>query len=440
MRLNFLLILICLSASCLCAQADSTSHVQPVSFGMIDTVIVTGNDKTKESVILREMTLKTGVEATPEAIEFDRGRIYSIGLFTSVDISFVPFEGKNLLVVDVKERWYIIPLPLFGFRDRDPKKPYYCAGLLHNNFRGLNQKLFGSVVFGYNPSLAFQFSDPWIDRDNNLYFSGGLSFSRIRNRSAIAATNTGNFDELHYDINASLGKRFTIYKTVGINLGYQMVEVTENQPGRTVASNGTDRFLYGSISFSHDSRDLRDYSTQGTLVSLYITKYGFGESELSFTRLGADIRRFTPLPFNFTFATRVHGSIVSGGVIPTYARSYFGYGERIRGYFKTVFEGENIAGTSLELRWHLLKPRTIMFSAVSIPQEFAVWRFGISLALFADAGTTWFRGDNVSINSFASGYGGGIVFLLPYDFVVRAEYAWNEYGKGQFVFDVRSSF
>ncbi|MEK7250051.1 MAG: BamA/TamA family outer membrane protein, partial [Bacteroidota bacterium] len=291
----------------------------------------------------------------------------------------------------------------------------------------------------YNPSFAFQFSDPWIDRDNNLYFSGGLSFSRIRNKSAIAAS-TGDFDELHYDINASLGKRFTIYNTAGINLGYQMVEVTENQPGRTVAGNGTDRFLYGSISFSHDSRDLRDYSTQGTLVGLYITKYGFGESELSFTRFGADLRRFTPLPFNFTFATRVHGSIVSGGVIPTYARSYFGYGERIRGYFKTVFEGENIAGTSLELRWPLLKPRTIMFSAVSIPQEFAVWRFGISLALFADAGTTWFRGDNVSINSFASGYGGGIVFLLPYDFVVRTEYAWNEYGKGQFVFGVRSSF
>lgn len=421
------------------AQTDTAQALTLTSFGIIDTVVVVGNEKTKESIILREMTLKPGMEATLEAIEFDRGRIYSTGLFTSVDISVIPVDSRNLMLVDVKERWYIIPLPLFGFRDGDPKKPYYGAGLLHNNFRGMNQKLFGSIVFGYNPSLAFQFSDPWIDKENNLYFSGSLSFSRIRNKSAITTINTPNFDELHYNINASLGKRFTIYQSLGINLGYEVVNVTEYRPGRTVASDGTDRFIYGTLSFAHDSRNLRDYSTQGTYLNVYITKYGFGESALSFTRIGGDLRRFTPLPLDFTLATRLFSSFVSGGVIPTYARSYFGYGDRIRGYFKTVFEGENIGGASVEVRWPLLKPRTIMFTAISIPQEFSVWRFGISLALFADAGTTWFRGTKV-FDAFASGYGGGIAFLLPYDIVARTEYAWNDYGKPQFIFDVRASF
>lgn len=422
------------------SSAQTNSGVNPsISYGVIDTVVVIGNEKTKESIILREMTLQPGSEATQKALEFDRGRIYSIGLFTNVDLSIVPFEQKNLLLVDVKERWYIIPLPLFGFREGDTKKAYYGAGLLHSNFRGMNQKLFGSIVFGYNPSLAFQFSDPWIDRENNLYFNVGLSFSRIRNKSAITSAVTGNFDELHYDINASLGKRFTLYNTVGINLGYQIVEVTESKPGCTVATDGIDRFLYGTLSFSRDTRNLRDYTTEGTWISLYVSKIGFGESEISFTRFGTDLRQFTPLPLNLTLATRLHASIVSGGVIPTYSRSYFGHGERLRGYFKTIFEGENIAGTSIELRWPVLKPRTIMFSAFSIPQEFAVWRFGISLALFADGGTTWFRG-NRAFDSFISGYGGGIVFLLPYDFVVRTEYAWNDFGRGQFILDVRSSF
>jgi outer membrane protein assembly factor BamA len=439
--LRSLTILILVCVSCLEAQTDSVRAVPPpTSFGIIDTIIITGNEKTKESIILREMTLKPGEEATIEAIEFDRSRVYSTGLFTSVDVSPVPFEGKNLLVVDVKERWYIIPLPLFGFRDGDPKKPYYGGGLLHNNFRGLNQKLFGSVVFGYNPSLALSFSDPWIDKEHDLYFGAGLSFSRIRNKSAIASDESGNFDELHYDINVSLGKRFTLYENLGVSLGYQIVEVTERGPGRTVEPGGIDRFIYGTIGYTYDSRDLRIYATQGNFVNLYVTKYGFGESQLSFTRMGADLRRFTPLPFDFSFASRVHGAIVSGGTIPTYARSYFGYGERIRGFFKNVFEGENMAGASVELRWPLLKPRTFHFSAIAIPQEFAFWRFGINLALFADAGTTWFRGDKVSLNSFASGYGGGVVFLLPYDIVVRTEYALNRFGKTQFIIDFRSSF
>lgn len=422
------------------AQPDTLQPMTGASYGIIDTIIVVGNEKTKESVILREMTLKPGMAATPELIEFDRSRIYSIGLFTRVDMTVVPFGEKNMLVVDVSERWYIIPLPLFGFRDGDPKKPYYGAGILHNNFRGMNQKLFGSIVFGYNPSLAFQYADPWINRDHNLYFNGALSYFRIRNRSAIAVVNTSNFDELHYDINVSLGKRFTLYTTAGINLGFQIVEVTEHRPGRTVNPEGSDKYFYGSINFTHDTRDLRDYTTQGTLLSAHITKYGFGETILSFTRIGADVRRFTPLPFDVTFAARAFGSIVSGGTIPTYARSYFGYGERIRGFFKDVFEGENIAGTSVEVRWPLLKPRVIHFSAIDLPQEFSVWRFGVSLELFADAGTTWFRGEKLSLKSVAAGYGGGIVFLLPYDVVIRTEYAWNRFGRGQFIFDLRSSF
>ncbi len=422
------------------AQTDTARVINRASYGIIDTVVVIGNEKTKEFVITREMTLKAGMDATPDLVEFDRGRIYSTGLFTRVDVTVVPVGGRNLLIVDVNERWYIIPLPIFGFREGDPKKPFYGAGLLHNNFRGLNQKLFGSIVLGYNPSLALSFSDPWIDRENDLYFSGAFSFSRIKNKSNIAIANTSNFDELHYEINGVLGKRFNIYENVGVQLGYQIVSVTDARPGATVASNGTDRFLFGGISYSFDSRNLRDYTTQGTFFAVSVAKYGFGESQLSFTRFGADFRRFTPLPLDFTFASRIHGSIVAGGVIPTYARSYFGYGERIRGYYTTVFEGENIFGTSVELRWPLVTPRTIVFSAIPLPQEFAVWRFGISLELFADAGTTWFRGDKVDLNSFASGYGAGVVFLLPYDIVVRTEYARNNLARSQFVLGIRSAF
>ena len=41
--------------------------------------------------------------------------------------------------------------------------------------------------------------------------------------------------------------------------------------------------------------------------------------------------------------------------------------------------------------------------------------------------------------SFATGYGAGIHFLLPYSVVLRTEYAWNEYGMGQFIIDFRGN-
>jgi outer membrane protein assembly factor BamA len=418
------------------AQQDS---IPPSSRSIIDTVIISGNAKTKAYVILNEMRLKPGSIATPELIEFDRNRIYSLGLFTRVDIFFDSLNTSRFLLVDVSERWYILPLPLFGFRDGDPKKPYYGAGLLHNNFRGRNQKLFGSVTFGYNPSFAVSFLDPLLDTEHNLYFSGNTSYSIIRNKSEIESAITGDFDERHYEANLALGKRFSLYETAGLEIGYRVVSVGSYRPGRTVSPSGRDNFITGGINFTFDSRDLREYASKGMFLYFSITKLGFGEGDLNFARFGADIRRYVPLPLDFTFAARVHGTIVSGGTVPTHSRAYFGYGERIRGYFRDVFEGENLFGTSLELRFALLKPRTITFTAIPIPEEFAVWRFGISLALFVDTGVTWFRGQGITLSSFASGYGGGIHFLLPYSYVVRTECAYNEYFKGQFILAVRTS-
>jgi outer membrane protein assembly factor BamA len=408
-------------------------------FATVDTVVVSTDGKTKPYVILNEMSLRQGTPFSPEAVDYDRNRIYSLGLFTSVDMIFDSVSTPTVLHVVVTERWHIFPLPMFGFREGDFKKPYYGVGFLHNNFGGRNQKLYGSVIFGYDPSLNLSFVDPLIDHDNNLYFSAGLSFQRVRNRSEIESAISGPFDEEHYGIAVNLGKRFSLYESAGIGLGYSIVSVSDYRASRTISEDGVDRFLYGSISYNFDTRDLAEYPSRGRYMNFYISKSGFGESDVNFTRFGADLRGFLPLPLSVTFAARMHGSVVWGGAVPTYSHVYFGHGERIRGYFQTVLEGENIAGTSVELRIPILQTRTLYVSFLPLPPEFAVWQFGVSATLFADAGSTWYRGDKLTWNSFSSGYGGGFHVLLPYSFSMRAEYAFNDYGKGEFILDFRKS-
>jgi outer membrane protein assembly factor BamA len=101
-------------------------------------------------------------------------------------------------------------------------------------------------------------------------------------------------------------------------------------------------------------------------------------------------------------------------------------------------EGESMLGASAELHYTLLAPRYFRLS--DLPAEFAVWRFGVTAALFADAGTAWFRGSTVALNNFARGYGGGVDFLLPYSAVLRIEYALNEVRRGEFIVDAGASF
>ena len=420
-------------------ETQDTSRVAPAVLGIVDTIIVAGNEKTEDYVILDEMAIKPGSLLTYDAMQFDRARIYSLGLFTRVDILYDSLDTRHFLFVDVRERWYILPIPIFGFRDGDPHKIYFGGGLLHYNFRGRNQKLYGSVIFGYDPSISFSFSDPQMDRENNLYFATSLGYSRVKNRSVVQSDLTGDFFEEHYDINSTVGKRFNLFESAGITLGFSDVAVTSYYPGRTVSPTGRDTYIYATPSYTYDSRNLREYATSGALVSLYATKYGFGESAVNYSRFGVDLRKYTPLMESFSLAARVFGSVVAGGLVPTYAHTYFGTGERIRGYYKTIMEGEDITGGTVELRYSLLDARTLQVSALGIPSEFSVWRFGISLVLFTDTGTTWYRGDKLTLSSLSSGYGGGIHWLLPYSLVVRTEYAWNDYGAGQFIIDIRGN-
>lgn len=419
------------------SQAERVGRDKPL--GVIDTVIVSGNKTTRDYVILDEMTLHKGDTATYDAMDYDRNRIYGLGLFTRVDIFYDTIQGIRVLFVDVNERWYLIPYPIAGFRDGDVKRFYGGAGVLHNNVAGKNQKLYASIVFGSDPSAALSFSDPMINRAHRLYFSGSLSFSRVRNKSEIEVAKTGPFDELHYDINSSLGKRFSLSETGGINLGYHAVHVTSWSSGRTVSNDGTDRFLYGTLSYAFDSRDLYEYASRGDYFYVGLTKYGFGESSVNIARASSDIRLYREIPFGFVIASRLFGNLSWGGEIPTYAHVYFGYGDRIRGWFKTVIEGEDNAGYTLELRHYLLEPRYLRVTSIPLPPEFSILRFGIAASIFANTGTAWYRGDKLSWGSLYSGYGGGLTFLLPYSVVVRCEYAWNQFGHGEFILDLRGS-
>jgi outer membrane protein assembly factor BamA len=436
-HLPLLFLLTATALTTLCQQNLPQGPDTPL--GTVDTILISGNEKTKDYVIFDEMTLRKGAVVTPTLLEYDRKRIYSLGLFTRVDLWYDSLGTIRFLFVDVRERWYFVPFPTFGFRDGDPKRPYYGAGVLHTNVAGRNQKLYAAFTLGADPSASLSFLDPLLHRGASLYGGISLSYSHPKNKSSREAALTGNYSEDHFNLSGTLGKRFSLHETAGITLGYSSVKVPDYYPGRTANSSGLDKFLWGTLSFTHDSRDLVEYATRGLFTGLSVTQNGFGESAVSYTRTAADVRTYLPLGGGFSLASRVFGSMMFGGDVPTYGRTYFGYSERIRGFYNEVAEGEDLILLSSELRLAVLPARTIQVSGLPIPEEFTVWRFGISFALFADAGTTWFRGEPLDLRGFCSGAGAGIHFLLPYSAVARLEYARNSTHHGEWILGFRSA-
>jgi len=436
MRFAFRAIIVFLActAGLLRAQSPPPDSLAPV----VDTVLVSGNSTTDSDIILREMSLRKDSLITPEKVRYDRDRIYSLRLFTKVDLVYDGASRRTPLLVMVRERWYIFPVPMFGFRDRDWKKPYYGLGFLHDNFRGMNEKLWAGFSLGYDPWASIAYKSPWISREHNLFFETEISWSKPRNRSLLAQGKGPNYDQLQTNASFLFGKRLTLFTSLWSRFEYNRLSVNETRAGRTVSPDGVDNLAMLSLGASYDTRDFKEYATDGTYLNGGLSYGKFFEGKNDYVRLLADARRFIRFSPAASVGVRAFAEITGGNAVPAYRHVYFGYLERIRGYFYDTIEGENIFGSTVELRIKLLQPVYIHVSEIPVPQ-FDTWRIAVDLALFSDGGTVWFRNENPLDKKFYAGFGAGIHVELPYSFVVRFDYAFNQSLKGQFIFDLNAS-
>lgn len=419
------------SSAALAGEVDSVSNHTV----WVKSIVVQGNDKTKDYVILREMSTKVGSRLSQQSVDQDQNRIYSLRLFNKVAVSSDTVGDSATVFVNVSERWYWFPYPIVGFRYRDIKKVYYGAGFTHQNFRGRNEKLYTSFALGYDRWVYLRYENPRITDNDDIFLGVDGSYGRFPNLSV----QTGGYTQSYYDANVSLGKRFGLYQTVLGTVGYNIQEVSDPSVGRTLSESGRDAYAYITLNYTFDSRNIAEYTTSGTYFGVGYNKSGFGESQVNLTTYAYDVREFIPVNDDWSVALRTFGNFTGGGLIPAYRHVFYGYGERLRGYFHDILEGENILGGNLEFRIAILKPRYLTLRFIPVP-EFSVLRYGLYAGIFADGGKVWYRSQPFPGKDWRSGYGAGLHFLLPYSVVVRTEYAFNNFGKGQFFFDFGASF
>jgi outer membrane protein assembly factor BamA len=424
----------------LAAQLGQYAEVRASSLAdtslTVSKIVIEGNETTKEYVILREMTLKVGGPLDLAVLERDQKQIYSLQLFNKVDVDYTADGSQATVYVRVSERWYIWPLPVLGFKYRDLKKIFYGASLNHQNFRGRNEKVMASAVFGYDGWFNLAYQNPKLTEDDDIFFRGDFGFYHVQNLDVAES----QYDQRVVMGDVSVGKRFGLYLTLLGMAGYNRWDVSDPQAGRTVSPSGKDEFVSLGFGMTYDRRDIHEYPMSGSFVALSAMKSGLGESNVNLFRWGIDLRDYEPLGSDVSLCGHTFGSFLSGGVSPSYLHAFYGYENRLRGYFSTVLEGDDIVGGSIELRVPILKPRYETVSLRYLPPAFSVWRYGLYAGIFADAGTTWYRKDIVFKVPWYAGYGVGLHFILPYSFVIRTEYALNQHERGEFILDFDASF
>ncbi len=98
-----------------------------------------GNKTTRPEIFLQVMLVKVGGPANPYLIERSRQAIMDLGLYKSVTASLLQEAGGTVLLITVKEKYYILPVPKLN-RDAD-NNITLGAQLRMDNLAGLNQRL-----------------------------------------------------------------------------------------------------------------------------------------------------------------------------------------------------------------------------------------------------------------------------------------------------------
>ena len=432
------ILLFCFASISFC----QTNEVEPdESFYIIDSIKIFGNDITEEFVILRELTFEVGDTIDQHTLEYNKERVYSLGIFNKVNFRFQENDSTNLNI-EVEESWYIYPVPFISLKDKDWDKLSYGIIVLIKNFRGRNETLSGRAALGYDPSYSISYFKPSIIYKSDIYFDINLLYQTVTNRSISAANLFGDDFEYTYIINeVGAGNRFGKFHWAGFDLGFHYIESPGYFKGITASDERIDRLLKVGLSYSYDTRDLIQFPHEGMLFFFYMQFKGFGINNINYQTYNLDFREYRNLFGDLTAKWRLTTRQTSGGFIPFYDYSFLGFDEAVRGYFSREREGHRYYLGSVELFHPLIKDINITLDFVPLlPRQLLTYRLALYAQIFGDTGITQLRGTPLSLKNFDTGYGAGLsLLLLPYN-VVRFEVALDEYQNVEYILDLAVSF
>lgn len=429
----------------------------------IRAILVSGNKTTQDYIIIREMTLKENGYFTVEGLQQSILNIYNLRLFLKVDIIPIPISTNEIILnVDVRERWYIFPLPQAGMEDGEWSKKWLGLTLLWSNFRGRNETLLIQSKFFYNPAIAAYYSVPWIGDNLHLGITGGIGYSKTRNQSLLTlgehngsgtlSADDPNFDNIRFFTQLSLAKYISMSFNFFTELNYNYLRVTQYAPNRTISPAGKDKYLGIGFGINLDQRNIIEYSTRGYYIRTCYTRFGFIDKDINYGQYSFESQSFLPIVFSkkffITLASRIFTSLSIGNTIPYYNHVYLGYGDDyVRGWLKKAYEGDDKLTFYNELRIPIFTPRYVNSSKLPVIKNMPFisnleLRHGLYATLIYDVGSIWNNYERFDKVHFINGAGIGLNAVLPFGYVCRLEWTFplTKPSVGQVVVTLNAKF
>jgi outer membrane protein insertion porin family len=419
---------------------------------------------TREFIITREVQTKPGNVYNRKTIERDLRRIYGLGLFEDLGLSFKPSEtdpSKVILQIDVIERKTGSIVAGGGISSANGL--FGSLSYQEQNLGGNSQKLGGEVQLGTREVLFdVNLTDPWIAGDPNrtayninvfqrksisLVFDGGprrvfadngvvgsQDVPRVvRSGGGITFSRPLNGDPYNEGSwRASAGVQ---YQQVATQDGSGVGVTTAGGRPLTFSGTGQDDLLMVQLGLSQDLRNNPVEPTQGSLFRVGLDQsVPVGSGNILMTRVRSSFTQYVPTSLlNFDKGPQALVLNVQGGTVlgdlPPYEAFSLGGVTSVRGYDDGALgSGKSYITASAEYRFPL-------FSIVGG-------------TLFADYGTDLGTGSKVLGDPAGTrgkpgsgfGYGAGVRINTGILGSLRLDFGLNDRGESRIQFGIGERF
>ncbi len=478
----------------LSAQTEDGAVHMPEYFEVpyvnISKIEVSGNDRTKEKIIIRELDFKMGDSLlTMDAkavysvtkgqkrfsrhdssevslrMKYSRENIINTKLFLEADLYLEEIEGNYYkLRIHVKERWYFWAFPILqldypNFNDwlQNPDLSFLTMGLFtsHNNLWGLGHQASFKAYGGSSQGVALGYLVPWIGQGQKI----GLLIGGVwKSSSVVEYGSLDNERQMIYDDNSienlsfvtTLKFRPGLYNYGKVRLTANNVRVSDSLYNFTLAEpiasflpaglqNVTYMTLY--MEYWYDSRNNHAYPLKGYYLKGFVEKDGMGiiGHDVDYFNYGIDMHFYQEISDRWYTAEMFKLLTSSGENIPYYFKQNLTSGnDFIRGYDYFALRGDNMIYFRSNLKYNVIKP------AVKKPRKeknkdsgFRNVPYAFYLNLIADVGymkDETYGQYNPYNNKLLYSWGLGMDFISYYDLVLRFEYVFTNINTHGFFF------
>ncbi len=437
---------------------------------IIEDILISGNNVTRERIILRELVFNIGdtiakIQLLP-TFQRSRENLLNISLFNFVRFDATHMPGNRIKVlINVTERWYIWPVPMLEYAERNFSsfiqqrewdKINYGMWLKWNNFRGRRELLAGKIRLGYVQEYALSYLIPNLGKKQQHGFSFG--FNKNQQNEIFLNTVNNRPEEFKPEDRPAMVRlnafahytfRRKLYTTHSLRMEYFNYEISDSvailNPNYLGGGRTNLGFFMLSYNFDYDVRDSQIYPLEGFAVRIRAERLGLGILEdfpFNNLRLTGVFLFHQKLAGRLFFSNATKARYSMEKMMPYALGRGLGYNEFLSSYENYVIDGTDYFITKYNLKFQVVRPTTWTVPFVKM-EQFNKVHYALYFNIFADAGyvnNIFPDPTNTMVNDWQFSTGIGLDFVTYYDQVLRIDYAINKYGEHGLFFHIETPF